>query len=98
MSEEKKESVVDKKVSRRSLLKYTAALAAGVVVGVGAEYGATYKPPPPPPPSFKPPLSADVQTRVDAIKKQLIDMHTGEDIHYMDCDATDAAELPVSLK
>jgi hypothetical protein len=82
---EKKENVADKKISRRSLLKYTGALAAGAVVGVVAEYGATYKPPPPPPPSFKPPLSADVQTRVDAIKQQLVNMHAGETIKYTSC-------------
>ncbi len=42
MSEEmKNESVTDKKISRRSMLKWTGALAAAVAVGAGAEYGAT---------------------------------------------------------
>jgi len=67
------------------VLKWTGALAAAAVVGGAAEYGLTYKPPPPPPPSFKPPLSADIQQRVDAIKQQLIAMHTGEDIKYTNC-------------
>ena len=38
MSEEKKDAIADKKVSRRSMLKWTGALAAAVVVGVGAGY------------------------------------------------------------
>jgi anaerobic selenocysteine-containing dehydrogenase len=40
MSEKKNESVTDKKISRRSMLKWTGALAAAVAVGVGAGYGA----------------------------------------------------------
>jgi hypothetical protein len=54
----------DKRVSRGSMLKWTGALVAGAVIGGAAVYGATYKPPSPPP-SFKPPLSAGVQRRVD---------------------------------
>ncbi len=38
MSEEKKEPITETKVSRRSMLKWTGALAAAVVVGVGAGY------------------------------------------------------------
>ncbi len=38
MSEGNKEQVTDKKVSRRSMLKWTGALAAAVAVGVGAGY------------------------------------------------------------
>jgi len=82
---EKKEPISDKTISRRSLLKYTGALAAGAVVGVAAEYGATYKPPPPPPPSFKPPLSPDVASRVQAITQQLIDRHAGETAVMTSC-------------
>ena len=40
MSEEKKEPITETKVSRRSMLKWTGALAAAVVVGVGAGYEA----------------------------------------------------------
>jgi anaerobic dimethyl sulfoxide reductase subunit A len=87
MSENKKESIADKQVSRRSMLKWTGALAAAAVVGAVAEYGASelLKPPPPPPVSFKPPLSSAVAARVDAIKKQLIDLHSGESYYYMNC-------------
>ncbi len=38
MSENKNESISDKKISRRSMLKWTGALAAAVAVGVGAGY------------------------------------------------------------
>ncbi len=38
MSEKKKEAITDKKISRRSMLKWTGALAAAVAVGVGAGY------------------------------------------------------------
>jgi anaerobic dimethyl sulfoxide reductase subunit A len=82
---EKKESVSDKKISRRSLIKYTGALAAGAVVGAAAEYGATYKPPPLPPPSFKPPLSAEAKQRVNAIVSGLVARHSGETINYASC-------------
>lgn len=70
------------------MLKWTGALAAAAVVGGVAEYGVVQlmkPPPPPPPPSFKPPLSADVKSRVDQIVKSLIDRHTGEEIHYTQC-------------
>jgi len=41
MSEKSKESTIaDKKISRRSLLKYTGALAAAAAAGAVAEYGA----------------------------------------------------------
>ena len=85
MSEDKKDSIADKKVSRRSMLKWTGALAAGVVIGGAAVYGATYKAPPPPPPSFKPPLSPDVQTTVDGIVQNMIARHSGETIMYGGC-------------
>jgi molybdopterin guanine dinucleotide-containing S/N-oxide reductase-like protein len=39
MSEKKSESIADKKISRRSMLKWTGAIAAAVVVGAGAGYG-----------------------------------------------------------
>jgi len=38
MSEKEKESITEKKISRRSMLKWTGALAAAVAVGVGAGY------------------------------------------------------------
>jgi anaerobic dimethyl sulfoxide reductase subunit A len=81
---EKKESMTEKKVSRRSMLKWTGALAAAAAVGAVAGYGATelMKPPPTPPPSFKPPLSPEVQARRDAIVKDLIARHQGETIAY----------------
>ncbi len=81
---ESKESTTEKKVSRRSMLKWTGALAAAAAVGAVAGYGATelMKPPPTPPPSFKPPLSADVQARRDAIVKDLINRHAGETTTY----------------
>ncbi len=87
MSEGNKEQVTDKKVSRRSMLKWTGALAAAAVVGAVAEYGgsALMKPPPPPPISLKPPLSPEIASRVDVIKKQLIDIHSGETYSYMNC-------------
>ena len=85
MSDDKKESIADKKVSRRSMLKWTGALAAAAVIGGAAVYGATYKAPPPPPPSFKPPLSADVQTTVDGIVQNMISRHSGESIMFGGC-------------
>jgi len=85
LSEKKKESVTDKKISRRSMLKWTGGLAAAAVVGGAVVYGATYKAPPPPPPSFKPPLSADVQTTVDGMVKDMIARHAGETLVYGNC-------------
>lgn len=41
MSEKKKEPITDKKISRRSLLKWSAGLAAAGVIGLGAGYGAS---------------------------------------------------------
>jgi anaerobic dimethyl sulfoxide reductase subunit A len=81
---EKKESMTEKKVSRRSMLKWTGALAAAAAVGAVAGYGATelMKPPPTPPPSFKPPLSPEVQARRDAIVKDLINRHADETTTY----------------
>ena len=97
MSEAKKEPITEKKVSRRSMLKWTGALAAGAVIGGAAMYGATYKPPPPPPPSFKPPLSADVQ-RVDAIKQQLISIHAGETYSFFVCASNGCMAGPCTSK
>jgi len=51
MSEEKKDSIIDKKISRRSMLKWTAGLAVAGAVGVGVGYGATELLAPKPPPS-----------------------------------------------
>jgi anaerobic dimethyl sulfoxide reductase subunit A len=91
MSENKKtESIADKKVSRRSMLKWAGALAGAAIVGAVAEYGASelmkpVPPPPTPPPSFKPPLSADVKARVDAITQQLIAMHQGDTTVMTSC-------------
>jgi anaerobic dimethyl sulfoxide reductase subunit A len=89
LSEKKKEeSITEKKISRRSMLKWTGALAGGAVIGGAAVYAATYKaptPPPPPPPSLKPPLSPEIQSRVDQITKDLIDRHTGERLVYGGC-------------
>jgi anaerobic dimethyl sulfoxide reductase subunit A len=85
LSDKKKESITEQKVSRRSMLKWTGALAGAAAVGAVAEYAATYKPPPPPPPRFRPPLSADVQQKVDSQIKQLIDNHAGETWTYGVC-------------
>jgi len=93
MSEEKKEGIPkdkkdqisDKKISRRSMLKWTGALAGAAVVGGAAVYAATYKAPPPPPPNFKPPLSPEVQTAVDGIVQDLVNRHQGETIMYGAC-------------
>jgi molybdopterin guanine dinucleotide-containing S/N-oxide reductase-like protein len=41
MSEKEKESIADKKISRRSMLKWTAGLAVAGAVGVGVGYGAS---------------------------------------------------------
>jgi anaerobic dimethyl sulfoxide reductase subunit A len=81
---EKKESVTEKKVSRRSMLKWTGALAAAAAVGAVAGYGATelMKPPPAPPTSFKPPLSPEVQARRDAVVQDLINRHADETTTY----------------
>jgi anaerobic dimethyl sulfoxide reductase subunit A len=84
---EKKESMTEKKVSRRSMLKWTGALAAAAAVGAVAGYGATElmkpaPPPPTPPPSFKPPLSPEVQARRDAIVQDLINRHAGDTTTY----------------
>jgi anaerobic dimethyl sulfoxide reductase subunit A len=100
MSEKSKETIAEKKVSRRSMLKWTGALAAAAVVGAVAEYGASEltKPPPPPPVSFKPPLSPEVKDRVDAIVKQLIDMHADEQVQYTDCDANGCRGGPCSVR
>jgi hypothetical protein len=82
MSEKKEET--ESRLSRRSMLKWTGALAAAAAVGAVAEYGASEltKPAPPPPISFKPPLSPEIKTRVESITKQLIDKHAGETIGY----------------
>jgi anaerobic dimethyl sulfoxide reductase subunit A len=90
MSEKKNETLTEKKVSRRSMLKWTGALAAAAAVGAVAEYGASelmkpVPPPPPPPISFKPPLTPQIQQRVDAIKQQLIAKHSGEAKFYSSC-------------
>jgi anaerobic dimethyl sulfoxide reductase subunit A len=87
MSEKKESTTSEKKLSRRSMLKWSGALATAAVAGAVASYGATelLKPPPPPPPSFKPPLSAEVAARVNDITKQLIDRHTDEEIKYTCC-------------
>jgi anaerobic dimethyl sulfoxide reductase subunit A len=88
MSEEKKKTETsEKKLSRRSMLKWSGALATAAVAGAVASYGATelLRPPPPPPPSFKPPLSAEVAARVNDITKQLIDRHTDEETKYTSC-------------
>src|SRR3989304_1137922 len=82
MSERKSESIADKKVSRRSVLKWTGALA-GAAVGGGIAsigLGELSKPPPVPPTSFKPPLSPEVQARVDEMVKNLIDRRAGEKV------------------
>jgi len=67
------------------MLKWTGALAGAAIVGGAAVYAAQYKAPPPPPPSFKPPLSADVQTAVDGIISNLIARHAGETVVYGGC-------------
>jgi anaerobic dimethyl sulfoxide reductase subunit A len=93
MSEKKSESIADKKVSRRSVLKWTGALAGAAVVGGIATFGiselskptAPPTPPPTPPTSFKPPLSPEVQTRVDEIVKGLIDRRAGETVTRAMC-------------
>lgn len=98
MSKEAKEATTEKKVTRRSMLQWTAGLAAAAVVGAGVGYGAseltrppagapttttiTTTAPPTPPLSFKPPLSAEVKDRVDKIVKDLINKHAGETSYY----------------
>jgi anaerobic dimethyl sulfoxide reductase subunit A len=84
MSEKKESTLAEKKVSRRSMLKWTGALAAAAAVGAVAGYGATelMKPPPTPPPSFKPPLSPEVQARRDTIVQDLINRHADETTTY----------------
>jgi len=74
------------------MLKWTGALAgaavAGAVVGVGADILLRPTPPPPPPPptiSYKPPLSADIKTRVLAMTSDLITRHQGESYVYSHC-------------
>jgi len=67
------------------MLKWTGALAGAAIIGGAVVYGATYKAPPPPPPSFKPPLSADVQTTVDGIVQNLVNRHAGETLMYGAC-------------
>lgn len=72
------------------MLKWTGALAAAAVAGGIAEYGASelLKPPPTPPPppiSLKPPLSPEIQQRVDAIVNTLISNHADEKIVNSDC-------------
>lgn len=75
------------------MLKWTGGLATAAVVGVAVGYGASemLKPPPAPPVSLKPPLSAEIQSRVDSIVKGLIDLHTGEDVLYTPCSPNCAA-------
>lgn len=84
---EKKEAITEKKVDRRSMLKWTGALAAAVAVGAVAGYEGNQlvRPPPPPPPSFKSPLSPEIQTRVNAIVGDLQKKHEGEEIFYTRC-------------
>ncbi len=100
MSEKDKQSVADKKVSRRSLLKWTGALAAAAVVGGVAEYGARklMKPPPPPPISLKPPLSPAIAARVDVIKQQLIARHANETYSFFCCASNGCMAGPCSTK
>ena len=66
------------------MLKWSGALAAAAAVGAVAGFAVPelLKPPPTPPPSFKPPLSADVQARREAIVQDLINRHTGETTTY----------------
>jgi len=88
LSEKKNDSITDKKVSRRSMLKYTGALAGAAIVGAVAGVGAdTLLRPgaPPPPPSLKPPLAPEIQNRVDKIVKDRIALHEGETLNYAGC-------------
>jgi anaerobic dimethyl sulfoxide reductase subunit A len=103
MSEKKSETLTEKKVSRRSMLKWTGALAAAAAVGAVAEYGASelmkpVPPPPPPPVSFKPPLSPEIQQRVDAIKQQLISIHAGETSSFYVCSSNGCNYGPCTVK
>jgi anaerobic dimethyl sulfoxide reductase subunit A len=80
MSERKntESDIAEKKVSRRSMLKWTGALTAAVAAGAVAEYGASElmkPPPPPPPPSFKPPLSPEIQAKHEKIVQSMRDAH-----------------------
>ncbi len=77
---EKKDTSTDKKISRRSMLKWTGALAAAAVVTAVAGYEVYQFLNPPL--SFKPPLSASVQARRDAIVQNLIARHQGETVGY----------------
>ncbi|MGB9023879.1 MAG: molybdopterin-dependent oxidoreductase, partial [Candidatus Bathyarchaeia archaeon] len=101
MSKENKEKISEEKVSRRSMLRWTAALAGaavgGAVVGVGADMlvrptqgpatgtTVTVTSPPPSSLSYKPPLSAEVQDRVNKIIQDSIALHEGEKIVYTSC-------------
>jgi anaerobic dimethyl sulfoxide reductase subunit A len=94
MSEQSKESsVAGKKVNRRSMLKWTGALAGAAVAGAVAGFGAgtLLRPAAPvapsttPPLSLKPPLSSAVQSRVDQIVKDKIALHEGETLNYVGC-------------
>jgi anaerobic dimethyl sulfoxide reductase subunit A len=103
--EEKKETT--EKLSRRSMLKYSGALAAAAVAGAVAEYGASelMKPapiPPPPPISFKPPLSPEVQAKHEQIVKAMRDAHAYDKAVYVNCRQngcrTDTCVLRVLVK
>jgi anaerobic dimethyl sulfoxide reductase subunit A len=103
LSEKKNEPIGEKKVSRRSMLKWTGGLAGAAIVGAIAEYGASelmkpVPPPPTPPPSFKPPLSQEVKDRVDQIVNDLIGMHTDEQVQYTTCDANGCRGGPCSVR
>lgn len=93
--EAKEATASEKKVTRRGMLRWAGALAGAAVVGGAVGYGAseltkapptaittttTVTAPPTPPPSFKPPLSAEVKSRVDAIVKGLMDRHAGDTV------------------
>jgi len=83
------------RVTRRSLLKWSGALAGAVVVGGVVGVGADMLVRPtsivnqqttqPPAVSLKAPLSADIQGRVDTIFKDLSARHAGETTSYFIC-------------
>ncbi len=89
------------KVTRRGFIKWTTALVAGgaALVGLGAGYGAdlltrpttektvtTTVTAPVTTLSYKPPLSPQIQTRVDSIVQQAVASHQGESTVYANCE------------
>ena len=90
MSDSKDDSITNNKVSRRSVLKWSGALAGAALVGVGLGFGTDILfgfpvKKAPVPLSYTPPLSPSVQQTVNTIIQDRIALHAGETTAYANC-------------